>query len=73
MIYEVAKVMRHFIFEELKMAENDDNLMAKYGITYEQKTVYCYRTHKYDKLEDAIKYAEVEELRENEAVLQSSN
>ena len=54
------------------MTTKDDNLMAKYGITYERKTVYCYKTHKYDKLEDALKYAKVEELKQNDAVSQSS-
>lgn len=48
------------------MTEKDANLMAKYGITSEQKMVYHYKNHKYDKLEDAINYAKKVESKEND-------
>lgn len=38
-------------------SEEEQNLMLKYGITSEQKSVYLYQGHKYDRLSDAIKYA----------------
>ena len=43
--------------QDEQSAEEAEKLMAKYGITHEQKTVYFYRGHKYDKLRDAIRYA----------------
>jgi len=48
------------------MTKKDANLMAKYGITCEQKMVYFYKKHKYDKLEDAINYAKKVESKESE-------
>ncbi len=38
-------------------SEEEQKLMAEYGITHEKKSVYLYRGHKYDKLSDAIRYA----------------
>ncbi len=42
------------------MTKEDEELMEQHGITLEQKSVYCYRGHKYDKLEDALRYARLE-------------
>jgi hypothetical protein len=37
--------------------EEEQELMAQYGITHETKSVYFYQGHKYDNLNDAINYA----------------
>lgn len=41
---------------------NEDNkaLMAQFGITTESKTIYCYKEHRYDRLEDAVNFAKLE-------------
>lgn len=36
--------------------------MEKYGITTEKRVVYLYKTYKYDKLTDAVKYAKVDAI-----------
>ena len=41
------------------MTEEDRKLMEQYGITWEQKTVYYYMGHKYEHLENALKYARI--------------
>lgn len=40
------------------MSDEETQLMAKYGITFESKTVFFYREHKYAQLQDALNYAE---------------
>lgn len=55
------------------MTKKDAVLMAKYGITSEQKTVYYYEKHKYDKLEDAVNYAKIVESKENDDKSDSIN
>ncbi len=39
------------------MSDEETQLMAKYGITSESKTVFFYREHKYAQLQDALNYA----------------
>lgn len=41
------------------MTEEDKKLMQKYGITCEQRTVYFWKTYKYEKLDDAVNYAKL--------------
>jgi len=41
------------------MTEEEKELMERYGITYEQNTVYYYMGYKYDRLQDALKYAKL--------------
>ena len=43
--------------QDEQSSEEEQKLMAEYGITHEKKSVYFYRGHKYDKLGDAIRYA----------------
>lgn len=41
------------------MNETEKRMVERYGIRSEQKTVYFYNGHKYDKLKDAISYAKI--------------
>jgi hypothetical protein len=43
--------------QDEQSSQEAQKLMAEYGITHEQKSVYFYQGHKYDKLGDAIRYA----------------
>jgi hypothetical protein len=43
------------------MSDEEGLLMAKFGITAEPKTIYLFQGHKYDRLSDAVKYAEIVE------------
>ena len=45
------------MLHDQKSSQEARELMAEYGITHEQKTVYFYRGHTYDKLSDAVRYA----------------
>lgn len=45
------------------MPEDNQATMEKYGITAEQKTEYTYKGHKYQKLDDAVRYAEIDQAR----------
>ena len=42
------------------MSEEETALMAKYGITTETHTVYYYKEHRYEKLKDALNFAEID-------------
>jgi hypothetical protein len=42
------------------MTEQEKELMERYEITCEQNTVYYYMGHKYERLQDALKYAEIQ-------------
>ena len=42
------------------MTEEEKELMNRYGITVEQKSVYTYKDHKYERLRDALNYARAE-------------
>ena len=42
------------------MSEADKALMAQYGITAEEITIYSYKEHRYDKLKDAINFARLD-------------
>ncbi len=41
------------------MSEDDKAVMEKYGITYEQRTVFFWKDHKYERLADAVNYAKL--------------
>ena len=41
------------------MTEEQVELMERYGITFEQRTVFRYKDHKYERLEDALRYAKI--------------
>jgi hypothetical protein len=42
------------------MNEEEKELMERYGITVEQKTVYSYKGYRYERLKDALNYAKVD-------------
>ncbi len=39
------------------MSEAEKKLMAEYGITSAPETIYYYKSYRYDKLADALKFA----------------
>ena len=39
------------------MTEEQKKTMEQFGITYETKTIFYFQGHRYDHLDDAIKYA----------------
>jgi uncharacterized protein YecA (UPF0149 family) len=58
--------------EEIEMSEQDKTLMAEYGITSLPKTVYFYKEYRYDRLSDALSYAQTDTRRTGEAVEQET-
>lgn len=42
------------------MTEEEKELMKRYGITVEPKSVYSYKGYKYEHLKDALNYAKVD-------------
>ena len=42
------------------MTEEEKELMQRFGITVEQKSVYTYKGHKYERLKDALNYAKID-------------
>ena len=40
------------------MTEDDKIAIERFGITYEEKTIFTFQGYKYERLADAIKYAE---------------
>ena len=45
------------------MNKEDKALMEKYGVTCETKLIYTYKQHRYDSLQDALRYAEIDAKR----------
>ena len=43
-----------------KMTEDDQQAMDAHGITCTSKDIYAYKDFKYDRLADAIRYAEID-------------
>ena len=41
------------------MSEDDQKLMAEYGITAETRIVFHFQGHRYERLDDAVNYARV--------------
>ena len=54
------------------MSEQDEKLMAEYGITSTVKTVYLYNDYRYERLSDALSYARIDARRSGEAVEQET-
>lgn len=46
------------------MTEDEMELMKRYDITAEQKSVYLYKGYKYEQLRDAVNYARIEDERQ---------
>lgn len=42
------------------MNEEDKQKMSAHGITHETQSVFFYKGHKYDRLDDAVRYAQIE-------------
>lgn len=42
------------------MTEDDKQTMDAHGITHESKSVYHYKGFRYERLTDAIRYAEID-------------
>lgn len=42
------------------MSEEEKELMERYGIAVEQKSVYFYKGYKYEHLKDALNYAKID-------------
>ena len=42
------------------MNKTDSELMAEYGITSKTRTMYSYKQHNYERLKDALSYAEID-------------
>ncbi len=49
--------------EGVNMSKNDEALMMRHGITDEKKVIYSYKSFRYDNLNDAVRYAELDEKR----------
>lgn len=57
------------------MDEHDQKLMAELGITAEDKVIFHYRGHRYERLADAVNFARAQEISANAtgAALDSGN
>ena len=55
------------VLQENVMNEQDRDAMAALGISCETRNVYYYREFKYDRLDDAIRYAEIDSARARKA------
>jgi hypothetical protein len=45
------------------MNDKDKQAMEVHGITFAPRNVYFYKEYKYDRLEDAVRYAEIDARR----------
>ena len=48
------------------MNEHEEKLMAQYGITAETKPLFHYEGYRYERLADAVKYAQQSQSRNND-------
>jgi hypothetical protein len=48
------------------MTEEEKQLLEKHGIKCTQKTIYHYKQYRYENLNDAIRYAEIDSQRGRE-------
>lgn len=55
------------------MTEKQRQLVDRYGIQCAQKTVYLYKQFRYDNLEDAIRYAEIDTNPDRNGLLTGSD
>lgn len=44
--------------KEIYVSEEEKKLMARYGITSTSKMIYSYKQHRYERITDALRYAE---------------
>ena len=49
------------------MTEEDRETMQAHGITCAIRNVYFYKDYKYDRLDDAVRYAEIDAMRSGKA------
>ena len=56
------------VFREIVMNKKDEQTMEAHGITCATRNVYFYKDFKYDRLDDAVRYAEIDarRVREND-------
>jgi len=52
---------------ETMMNDKDTQTMEVHGITFAPRNVYFYKEYKYDSLEDAVRYAEIDARRARKA------
>jgi hypothetical protein len=55
-----------------QMTEKQKELVDSYGIQCAQKTVYLYKQFRYDNLEDALRYAEIDTSQDRNGLLPRS-
>ena len=48
---------------ETMMNDKDKQTMELHGVTFAPRNVYFYKEYKYDRLEDAVRYAEIDARR----------
>lgn len=46
------------------MSDTDEKQMELYGIIAEQRTIFCYKSYRYDSLEAALNYAKIDAARQ---------
>ena len=63
----------HAFLESRRMTDDEIRIMNKYGITYETRTVFFWRAHRYEKLSDAVKNAELQRKNNQENNARFSN
>jgi hypothetical protein len=49
------------------LTEEEKLLMERYGINSTQKTFYLYKQYRYENLNDALRYAEIDSKRDSTA------
>lgn len=45
--------------QDIRLTDEEKQLMEQYGISCERRTLYFFEGYKYEKLQDAIRYAKV--------------
>ena len=46
------------------MTKDDRQTMDDYSITYKSENIYCYKDFRYQRLADAVRYAEIDAVRQ---------
>ena len=52
--------MRKHVHQVTEMTKDDKKAMDTHGITRKSKDVYYYKDFKYDRVADAVRYAEID-------------
>jgi len=55
--------------KETHMSDDNEMMMARYGITSAPKMMYFYKQYQYEKLGDALRYAEIDTARTQESTI----